>query len=563
MITDYLKRDIAVIGIVHIITIVFALIFFTILLIKARRDYAVKAFLVMQASAIFWMVFKIFKTVSPNETLRWTFIVAYYFCICLFEVTFFEFAFAYYKNRPPKKHFRIALYALATSQFLAVLTNPWHHLFYSEYDFWSDSFGILFYVHTAIAYSLLIVGVVYCSLTFRRHFASSPRWYKNIMAFMFLLPLIINFLYISKRIEKIMNFLGIPFHFDTDITPIVFIIATSAFLYATFKNQLIDISPIMRHEIFHRLNTAICVLNGDFQVVYGNQKAFEAFGENAKQTINSAIERLNIDDALNKSCELTINDEVYDVFMRRVDDITKKQYIVRFNNITDYKVIQRDLLVEQEALTETNRELQLIIEELKKNSRIGARNYVARELHDIIGHSLVVAIKTLEVAKLYHDIDRQSSQRALDDSTLALQRGIGSIGKYNSRETQLFGALLQSDLQDTLRRVESTTIKTKFSFKGAHILLEGEVYDAINRICLELTTNSIKHAKAKTLFLSVALDQSNIDILYMDDGVGCPNLVHGNGLRGIAKRLSRINGEAHFVTEAGEGFTAKIKIATV
>ncbi len=561
MMTEYLKRDIAVIGIVHIITIIFALIFFTVLLIKARRDYAVKAFLVMQASIIFWMIFKIFKTVSPNETLRWAFIVAYYFCICLFEVTFFEFAFAYYKNRPLKKIFRYGLYALATCQFLVVLTNPWHYLFYSEYNFWTDSFGILFYVHTAIAYSLLIVGVVYCSLTFRRHFASSPRWYKNIMAFMFLLPLIINFLYITKKIEKILNYLGIKFQFDTDITPIVFIIATSAFLYATFKNQLIDISPIMRHEIFDRLNTAICVLNGDFQVVYGNQKTFEAFGENAKQTINLAIERLNIDEVLDKSCELIINDQFYDVFMRRVDSVMKKQYIVRFNNITDYKIIQRDLLIEQETLTETNRALQQVIEELKKNSRIGARNYVARELHDIIGHSLVVAIKTLEVAKLYHGIDRQSSQSALDDSAFALQKGIGSIGKYNSRETHLFGALLQSDLQDVLRRVESTTIKTKFKFKGTHILLEGEVYDAINRICLELTTNSIKHAQAKTLFLSVALEQSKIDILYMDDGIGCSGLVYGNGLRGIEKRLARIDGTVRFVSEAGEGFTAKIKIA--
>ncbi len=561
MMSDYLKRDIAIIGIMHIITIIFALIFFTVILIKARRDYSIKAFLVMQASTIFWMIFKIFKTVSPNETLRWAFIVAYYFCICLFEVTFFEFAFSYYKGRPPKKPFRYALYTLALIQFLVVLTNPWHYLFYSEYNFWTDSFGVLFYVHTAIAYTLLIAGVVYCSLTFRRHFANTPRWYKNVMAVAFLSPLVINFLFITKKIEQILRSIGITFTFDTDITPIVFIISTSVFMYATFKNQLIDISPIMRHEIFHRLNTAICVLNADFQVVYVNQKTIEAFGENARHTINSVIKCLDITDVLDKSYELVINDEVYDVFMRRVDIVIKKQYIMRFNNITDYKKIQNDIVFEQKTLEKTNAALQQVIEELKKNSRIGARNYVARELHDIIGHSLVVAIKTLEVSKMYHDIDRQSSQRALDDSVLALQKGISSMGKYNSSEAHLYGILLQRDLQDILRQVESTTIKTKFSFKGSHFLLDGEVYDAINRICLELTTNSIKHAQPKTIFLSVALEQLNIDILYMDDGVGCSQLKEGNGLRGIKRRLSTINGESRFISQKGEGFTAIIKIA--
>ncbi len=561
MITDYLKRDIAIIGIMHIITIIFALIFFMVIFIRAWRDYSVKAFLIMQASIIFWMIFKIFKTVSPNETLRWLFIVAYYFCICLFEVTFFEFAFSYYKGRPPKKAFRIALYALATSQFLVVLTNPWHHLFYAQYNFWTDSFGVLFYLHTVIAYALLLAGVVYCSLTFRRHFASSPLWYKTMMAIIFLLPLVINFLFITKKIEQLLHRLGITFNFDTDMTPIVFIISTSVFMYATFKNKLIEISPIMRHEIFDRLNTAICVLNADFQVVYVNQKMRKAFGENAIQTINQVIRQLNIADVLNKSFELVINDEVYDVYMRPVDVIIKKQYIVRFNNITDYKKIESDIKVEQKILEETNLALKNVIDELKKNSKIGARNYVARELHDIIGHSLVVAIKTLEVAKLYHDIDRQASQRAIDDSATSLQKGISSMGKYNSSETHLYGVVLQRDLQDIMRQVESTTIKTKLNFKGAQFLLDGAVYDAINRICLELTTNSIKHAQAKMIFLSVSLSQTKIDILYMDDGVGCENLVDGNGLRGIKKRLAMINGNARFVSEDNEGFSAIIKIA--
>ncbi len=560
MISEKLKAEIAVISIVHIVAIVLALVFFMVIYIKARRDYAVKAFLVMQASTIFWMIFKIFKTVSPTETLRWAFIVAYYFCICLFEVTFFEFSFSYYKGRPLKKAFRYGLYSLATIQFLWVLTNPWHHLFYATYNFWTDSFGVLFYVHSVIAYGLLLAGVVYCGLTFRRRFVDVALWYKVALAVAMLFPLIFNYLFIAGKIEQLLHLFGIAFTFDTDITPIIFVLSTSIFLYATFNHQLLDLSPIMKHEIVHKLDTAICVVDDQGKVVYVNQKMLQSFGSSAKSGIAQLIKRLKIDDMVDKSSDILVDNRVYDVFVQRVDVLLSKQYIMRFNNISDYKKVEADILLEQRALSETNQALQGVIEELKKVSKIGARNYVARELHDIIGHSLVVAIKALEVAKLYRQIDPSASQKAIDDSARALQMGVQLMGDVNTDKARLYGAALQRDIEDILRRIASSKIKTRLNFRGAHQLVDGAVYDAISRICLELVTNSLKHAAASEIFISVTLRPATIDLLYIDDGVGCANLEAGNGLRGIKKRLSEINGMVKFVSPPGEGFSASIKI---
>ncbi len=560
MISDSLRQEIAVIGILHILAIVIALVFLMTFLIQARRDYAVKAFLLMQVSIIFWMIFKIFKTVSPNETLRWSFIVAYYFCICLFEVTFFEFAFSYYKGRPAKKMFRYVLYAVATTQFLWVLTNPWHHLFYATYDFWSDSFGPLFFVHSAIAYALLLVGVVYCSLTFRRHFVGTALWYKMALAAAMLSPLLFNYLFISGSIESVLNLFGVDFRFDTDITPLVFIFSTSVFMYATFNHKILDLSPIMKHEIVHQLDTAICVLNRSGRVVYANEKAMQSFGKMAKRRLERALKQFKFAELRAAKAELIIEREVYNVFIQPVNGVINKQYIVRFNNISDYKKVEADILNEQAALNDTNRALQTIIEQLKKGSRIGAREYVARELHDIIGHSLVVAIKALEVTKMYHRIDRLASQKALADSAKVLQNGIASMGDVHSGEARLYGETLQRDIEEMLSRVNSGAIKTRFIFKGSQLLIDGQIYDIINRICLELVTNSLKHGQVNELFLSIALRGHAIELLYIDDGVGCVKLNEGNGLRGIRKRLAQVDGRADFICPEGVGFTAKISI---
>lgn len=58
--------------------------------------------------------------------------------------------------------------------------------------------------------------------------------------------------------------------------------------------------------------------------------------------------------------------------------------------------------------------------------------------------------------------------------------------------------------------------------------LEEKIYDIVNRICLELVANSLKHTEAKTI--SINLSQDYINILAIDNGVGTDDLVLGTVL---------------------------------
>jgi signal transduction histidine kinase len=56
------------------------------------------------------------------------------------------------------------------------------------------------------------------------------------------------------------------------------------------------------------------------------------------------------------------------------------------------------------------------------------------------------------------------------------------------------------------------------------------------------------------------VDDDRITLQLMDNGNGIKNLVKGNGLTGIDRRLSLVNGSAKYMSEENEGFSANIWI---
>ncbi len=432
---ELLKLEIETIGIVHIVAIILAIIFFMMFYMKASKDDALKPFLVMQISTIAWMVFKVFKTVSPTVLSRWWFIVGYYSAACVLEVAFLEFGYAYYKKKPLSYKVRRFIYILPLVQVIAVVTNPYHMLFYSRYDFWGgDSFGgVLFYLHTSIEYAFIAVGFVYCYKMFRIRFKYKNKLYKYLISSAILIPLILNFLYITKVIHKVIATIGIPVVFD--ITPIVFTWSTLVFVYATFKHDFINLSPLMQHEIVHKLDTPICVLDSSFEVIYVNEKLNELFDGNGLDIMNSIMPTIDINSIRkDQSQEVNIEDHVILLTKRSVYTIRETQYLLTLKNITDYREVESNLIDNKQLIDKSNKDLSRTIMTLKETSKYGARNFVARELHDIIGHSLVVAIKLLEVSRLYFTKNIELSKSALADVIPSLELGIEKMRTINSSD---------------------------------------------------------------------------------------------------------------------------------
>ncbi len=552
--TDILKLEIQTICIVHIVAIILSIVFLMLFYTKATKNHALNWFIVVQCSMIGWMVFKIFKTVAPNETLRWIFIVGYYICACILEISFLEFGYSYMYGKSIRKSIRIFLWTLVGIQIAVIATNPLHHMFYKTYTFWKDTFGVLFIVHTIIEYTFIGVGFYFCSKMFRIRFTEKNKFYRVIVSSAILFPLIVNVLFITKVIHRFVFSLG--WYVIFDITPIVFTWSMLVFVFATVNSEFLSLSPILRHEIVHKLDTPIVVLNRKYQMLYANSKF--------KENIAIDSDELSRLMSLNQN-KTTFEAENDDRYIRVNCKIVNDQFVLILKDITPYKVIENELNSKQDELDEKNKILANHIDLLKESSKVGARNYVARELHDIVGHSLVVTIKLLEVAKMYYHQDRSLSFAAIEDAKYSLQTGLNSMQNIRSDGvTKCYtGFLLRKELRRVLDAIKYTGIQTKLSVKGLDKEIEERVYDIIMKISKELITNSLKHSNAKEIFVSVNVTYKDIHLMIIDNGDGCRNLLEGNGLIGIRSRLDLINGSVEFITRENDGFMSKIKLNQV
>ncbi len=164
----------------------------------------------------------------------------------MLEVAFFEFAYIYLKEKKLDKKVKWIIYAIGFIQFVIVATNPLHYKFYSIFDFWGDEFGPLFYVHVVINYLFILTGMFMCSIKFKQQVKNKSKIEQNLIFMAILVPLVFNFIYITRMLEAVFDYLNIQI-FDT--TPIVYTWSILIFVYATFKYEFFYVNPIMKHEV--------------------------------------------------------------------------------------------------------------------------------------------------------------------------------------------------------------------------------------------------------------------------------------------------------------------------
>lgn len=525
---------------------------FAIMYMKAQKNNSLKRFFWVQLAMVIWLVGKVLKTVSPTVELRWFFIVFYYFGISLLEATFLDFAYTYYKGNCMKSSWRAILYSIALVQFLLVVSNPCHYLFYSHFGFWGDDFGPLFYVYAGINYICFILSTILCSIKFKKQLESKRPIERYLISIAILAPLVFNVIYITRLLETFFEYLNIQIF---DVTPIIYTWSILLFVYATFKYEFFDLSPIMKHEVAKRLEMPLLVLNDRYQILYSNV-AFEATFIEAHQVI-STIE-------LNQTEKQMIiyDDKFYKCSINFHKSWEGGKYIIGFSDVTAYEMAKKALDKENRDLTRANHKLQKQIDMLKASSVVGARSYIARELHDILGHALVVTIKLLEVSKLFYQTDRERAMDSLNKASNAVRSGFDEMKSVTNKDsTQLYNTqALEKELKSMLKIVDVSGIDVRFYQRGLSKVIDEQVYDTLKRIITELVTNTLKHAKASKLLLDITVLEKKIVLQTMDNGQGIKNMVKGNGLNGIDGRLSLIGGKAKYSSEENEGFSSHIVI---
>ena len=195
--------------------------------------------------------------------------------------------------------------------------------------------------------------------------------------------------------------------------------------------------------------------------------------------------------------------------------------------------------------------------EQDQRSRLAAateRTRVAREMHDIVGHSLSVIITLADGGRFAAADAPERVREALQligetgrTSLSELRRMLGVL-REQTDEPSLSPQPRVADLDELCRQVRAAGPQVEYQSGGALEALDVGVQLAAYRIAQEALTNALKHAGPDTrIHLTVRVDGARLLVTVRDSGppTGAPLLPatgEGHGVIGMRERAAMYGG---------------------
>lgn len=183
---------------------------------------------------------------------------------------------------------------------------------------------------------------------------------------------------------------------------------------------------------------------------------------------------------------------------------------------------------------------------LAERSAAEERNRIARELHDVIAHSLTVALLHVSSARLAVQTDPEEADQALAEAE--------RLGRQSLDEVRATVGMLRDGRGEGLAPPVPTAdgvpiLVSQFRQAGAEVLLEvkGDLAvlpattgSALYRIVQEALTNAAKHAPGAPVIVEIAVTNRRTDLRV--ESAGPARNGAGLGLTSMAERAAAVGG---------------------
>lgn len=199
--------------------------------------------------------------------------------------------------------------------------------------------------------------------------------------------------------------------------------------------------------------------------------------------------------------------------------------------------------------------LQLAQEEIEHLAQVAERERIARDMHDVLGHTLSLITLKAELARKLVDRDPQRAKQEMQDvehtSRAALADVREAIRGYR-------GEGIGSELLRARKALETAGIVVDCD--AAEVPLSPAQESVLALALREAVTNVVRHAGAQRCSVRLSGDQQRCTLEIADDGAGI-DAPEGNGLRGMRERLEAIGGSLQRQTAAGTRLVIHLPLA--
>jgi signal transduction histidine kinase len=196
------------------------------------------------------------------------------------------------------------------------------------------------------------------------------------------------------------------------------------------------------------------------------------------------------------------------------------------------------------------------------------RARIARELHDVVGHSVsVMTVQASAVRRLL----RPDQQRERDALLIVEQTGREALAEMRlmvgvlRRPEEAPALAPQPTLEQLDRLVEQAReagLPVELRIEGKPVQLPAGLDLTAYRLVQEGLTNAMKHAKAERTQVVVRYGADDIEVMVSDDGQGELGgaTSGGHGLVGMRERVSVYGGELEAGPRPGGGYRLRARL---
>jgi signal transduction histidine kinase len=200
------------------------------------------------------------------------------------------------------------------------------------------------------------------------------------------------------------------------------------------------------------------------------------------------------------------------------------------------------------------------------NAEDNERKRMATHLHDGIGQLLTAANMNMSVLDDYKE-DEHNFANVLHKTQDILMEAMADVRTLSHQimPNMLIKNSLSDALRDLISKTNSPKLQIDLKMEGLKNDLNQNIQVVMYRVIQECINNTIKHAKANRVEISLIQSNTMIEAIFKDDGVGFNPLKissknDGLGLDNIKSRIDMLKGDLKIKSAEGQGTSIVMKI---
>jgi two-component system sensor histidine kinase DesK len=193
-------------------------------------------------------------------------------------------------------------------------------------------------------------------------------------------------------------------------------------------------------------------------------------------------------------------------------------------------------------------------EEIEHQATVAERERIARDLHDVLGHTL--SLITLKASLASRIADRDPA-RAVEEIRDVERISREALAEVRAAVAGFRDAGLTREIENAKSMLEVAGIQAQVEVQPVELSATEEAVLAL--AVREGITNVVRHSRATTCTITLSADETTRKLMVADNG-GWKRGPHGNGLTGMRERIELIGGALTVATDVGTRLTIELPV---